>query len=222
MKKIFKEFTEITGQYVSEIPGQERFAYGLSDMDDLFEIEDIIKYDGFYKGSLIRFYDYQKGKVYLPFDLKENIAYGRPIYIRDIFYILQVDFNEGLANIYKYNPGKVLEKIFDYKIKDLSTYNLELIGNDLHLISQDSDKLDIYYPYRKTLKLAENESALLIDDGKVYINAWIEEGWDEENDIASEDYSYYDKLIIKDLDSNIIEERIGNLYRRHDGTWWVS
>lgn len=222
MKKIFKEFSEITGQYVSEIPGQERFAYCLSDMDDLFEIEDIIKYDGFYKGSIIRFYDYQTGKVYLPFDLKENIAYGRPIYIGDIFYILQVDFNEGLANIYKYYPGESLEKITDYKIKDLSTYNLSLSGLDLHLISQDSDKLEIYYPYRKTLKLAENESALLIDDGKVYINAWIEEGWDEENDIASEDYSYYDKLIIKDLESNIIYERVGNLHQGQDGTWWLA
>lgn len=222
MKKIFKEFSEITGQYVSEIPGQARFAYCISDMDDFFEIEDIIKYDGFYKGSIIRFYDYQTGEVYLPFEQKENIAYGRPIYIEDIFYILQVDFNEGLSNIYKYYPGESLEKIFDYKIKDLSTYNLSLIGLDLHLISQDSDKLEIYFPYRKTLKLAENESAFLIDDGKVYINAWIEEGWDDKNNKAGVDYRYYDKIIIKDLDSNIIEERIGNLYQRHDGTWWVS
>lgn len=222
MKKIYKEFSEINGQYIEEIPGQARFGYGLSDMDDFFEIEDIIKYDGFYKGSLIRFYDYQTGKVYLPFDLKENISYGRPIYIGDIFYILQVDFNEGLANIYKYYPEKVLEKIIGYTLKDLSTYNLSLIGLDLHLISQDSESLEIYYPYRKTVKLAENESVLLIDDGKVYINAWIEEGWDEENDIASEDYSYYDKLIIKDLESNIIDERVGNLHQSQDGTWWVS
>lgn len=222
MKEFYKEFSEINGEYVEEIPGQDRFGFGLLDIDDFFEIEDIIKYDGFYKGSLIRFYDYQTGKVYLPFELKENIAYGRPIYIGDIFYILQVDFNEGFANIYKYYPGESLEKIFDYKIKDLSTYNLSLIGLDLHLISQDSNKFEIYYPYRKTVKLAENESVLLIDDGKVYINAWIEEGWDEENDIASEDYSYYDKLIIKDLESNIIDERVGNLHQSQDGTWWVS
>ena len=222
MKKTYKEFSEINGQYLEEIPDQTRFAYGISDLDDFFEIEDIIKYDGFYKGSLIRFYDYQAGKVYLPFDLKENIAYGRPIYIGDIFYILQVDFNEGLANIYKYYPGESLEKIIDYKLKDLSTYNLSLIGLDLHLISQDSDKLEIYYPYRKTLKLAENESALLIDDGKVYINAWIEEGWDESKDKAGEEYSYYDKLIIKDMDSNILSERLGNLHQSPDGSWWLA
>lgn len=222
MTKIYKEFSEIKGQYVEEIPGQARFGYGISDMDDFFEIEDIIKHDGFYKGSLIRFYDYQTGKVYLPFEQKKNISYGKTIYIGDVFYILQVDFNEGLANIYKYYPGQILEKVFDYKIKDLSTYNLELIGNDLHLISQDSENLEIYFPYRKTVKLAGSESVLLIDDGKVYINRWIEEGWDDEKGRAGEDYSYYDKLIIKDFNSNIIEERIGNLYQRHDGTWWLA
>lgn len=222
MKKFYKEFSEINGEYIEEIPGQARFAYGISDMDDFFEIEDIIKYGGFYKGSIIRFYDYQTGEVYLPFEQKENIAYGRPIYIGDIFYILQVDFNEGLANIYKYYPGESLEKIFDYKIKDLSTYNLSLIGLDLHLISQDSDKLEIYFPYRKTLKLAENESALLIDDGKVYINAWIDEGWDDKSDGAGQDYRYYDKVIIKDMDSNIISERIGNLHQSPDGSWWLA
>lgn len=222
MKKFYKEFSEIKGQYVDEISGQDRFAYGTTDVEDFFEIEDIIKLGESYKGSVIRFYDYQTGKVYLPFEQKENVSYGRPIFIDGIFYILQVDFNEGLANIYKYYPGETLEKITDYKLKDLSTYNLELIGSGLHLISQDSDNLEIYYPYRKTVKLAGSESVLLIDDGKVYINRWIEEGWDDEKDRAGEDYSYYDKLIIKDLDSNIIEERIGNLYQRTDGTWWLA
>lgn len=222
MKEIYKEFKEITGEYVDDIPGQARFGYALSDMGDFFEVEDIIKHDGFYEGSVIRFYDYQTGKVYLPFEHKKNISYGKTIYIENIFYILQVDFDEDLANIYKYYPGESLDKIAIHKIKDLSTYNLELIGNDLHLISQDDESLEIYYPYRETVKLGANESVLLVNDGKVYINAWIEEGWDDEEDIASEDYSYYDKLIIKDMDSNIISERVGNLHQRPDGTWWLS
>ena len=222
MTKIYKEFKEITGEYVEEIPGQVRFGYAISDIGDFFEIEDIIKYDGSYKGAVIRFYDYQTRKVYLPFEHKKNISYGKTIYIGNNFYILQVDFNEGLANIYKYYPGEILEKVFDYKIKDLSTYNLGFVGNDLHLISQDSESLEIYYPYRKSVKLEANEGVLLIDDGKVYINRWIEEGWDDENNQEGEDYRYYDKLIIKDFNSNIIEERIGNLYQRHDGTWWLA
>ena len=222
MKEIFKEFSEVKGEYVEEIAGQTRFAYSISNSDDLFEIEETVKIVGFYKGNEICFYDYKTSEIYRPFDLKKNIAYGRVIFIDNSFYILQVDFNEGLANIYKYYPGEILEKITDYKIKDLSTYNLELVGIDLHLISQDSETLEIYYPYRKTIKLEVSESALFIDDGKVYINRWIEEGWDDEKDEAGEDYKYYDKLIIKDFDSNIIEERLGSLHQSPDGTWWLA
>lgn len=222
MKKLYKEFKDITGEYVEEIPGQARFGYGLSDLEDFFEVEETIKVCGYYRGSVIKFYDYQRGKVFLPFDQKENIGYGRPIFIDGRFYILQVNFNEGLVKIYKYYPGEIPEKVFDYKIEDLSTYNLELIGNALHLISQDSESLEIYYPYRKSVKLEANEGVLLIDDGKVYINRWIEEGWDDEKNQEGEDYCYYEKLIIKDFDSNIIEERIGNLYQRPDGTWWIA
>ncbi|WP_276885799.1 hypothetical protein [Anaerococcus lactolyticus] len=222
MKEIFKEFSEVKGEYVEEIAGQSRFAYSISNSDDLFEIEETVKIDGFYKGNEICFYDYKTSEIYRPFDLKKNIAYGRVIFIDNSFYILQVDFNEGLVNIYKYYPGEILEKITDYKVKDLSTYNLELVGIDLHLISQDSETLEIYYPYRKTVKLEVSESALFIDDGKVYINRWIEEGWDDEKDEAGEDYKYYDKLIIKDFDSNIIEERLGSLHQSPDGTWWLA
>ncbi len=222
MKEIFKEFSEVKGEYVEEIAGQSRFAYSISNSDDLSEIEETVKIDGFYKGNEICFYDYKTSEIYRPFDLKKNIAYGRVIFIDNSFYILQVDFNEGLVNIYKYYPGEILEKITDYKVKDLSTYNLELVGIDLHLISQDSETLEIYYPYRKTVKLEVSESALFIDDGKVYINRWIEEGWDDEKDEAGEDYKYYDKLIIKDFDSNIIEERLGSLHQSPDGTWWLA
>lgn len=222
MKEIYKEFSEVKGDYVEEIPGQGRFGYSLSDLEDFFEIEEIIKVGGSYRGSVIRFYDYQRGKVFLPFDQKTNTTYGKPIYSDGSFYILQVDFDEGLANIYKYYPGESLDKIASHKIKDLKTYNLELIGLDLHLISQDDESLEIYYPYRETVKLGANESALLIEDDKIYINAWIEEGWDDEMDRAGEAYSYYDELIIKDFDSNIIEKRIGNLHQRPDGTWWLS
>ena len=222
MKEIFRGFSEIKGGYVEEITGQSRFAYSISNSDDLFEIEETVKIVGFYKGNEICFYDYKTGEIYRPFDLKKNIAYGRVIFIDNSFYILQVDFDEGLANIYKYYPGEILEKITDYKVKDLSTYNLELVGLDLHLISQDSETLEIYYPYRKTVKLEVSESALFIDDGKVYINRWIEEGWDDEKDEAGEDYKYYDKLIIKDFDSNIIEERLGSLHQSPDGTWWLA
>ena len=62
-----------------------------------------------------------------------------------------------------------------------------------------------------------NESVALIDNGKVYIDAWIEEGWDDENDCATDDYKYYGKVIIKDFQGNVISEEIGSLYQGQEG-----
>ena len=58
--------------------------------------------------------------------------------------------------------------------------------------------------------------------GVTYTVLTAKEGWDDENNRAGEDYKYYDKLIIKDLDSNIIEEKIGSLHQSQDGTWWLA
>ena len=32
MKELYKEFSEINGEYVDEIPGQDRFVYATSDI----------------------------------------------------------------------------------------------------------------------------------------------------------------------------------------------
>ena len=63
---------------------------------------------------------------------------------------------------------------------------------------------------------------VFIDDNKVYIEKWVEEGWDDVNDCATNEYKYYHKIIVKDHSGNIISEEIGSLYQAPDGTWWVS
>ena len=34
----------------------------------------------------------------------------------------------------------------------------------------------------------------MIADQKVYLSAWVEEGWDDENDCETEEYNYYEKV----------------------------
>ena len=67
-----------------------------------------------------------------------------------------------------------------------------------------------------------HEGVTLIADEKVYFSAWVEEGWDDENDCAIEDYQYYDKVIVRDFNGNVLSEYIGSLAQRPDGAWWIS
>ena len=215
------EFSKIYGDYVEEIYGQSRLGYSLSDLVDFFEIPEIIEYKGFYKGDVIRFHDFKNGKVYIPFKLEKNVAYGNPIYLNNSYYFLRIDFSKGNISIYKYYPEKYLKEVRDFNIEEVNLYNLSIVGKELHLISNDSN-LEIYYPYRKTIELNENETALFIDEDKVYISAWVEKGWDDEKNVEGPEYEYYDKFIIKDLDGNILSDKKGNLLQHYDGKWWVS
>ncbi len=195
--------------------------YSISDNTDFFDIPEIIKFNGFYKGSIIKFHDYETKDIYAPFELKKNISYGRPTYLDGIYYFLKADFNEELVTIYKYFPDLALEKVADFKIWELNLYNLEIIGTKLYLVSSD-ENLEIYYPVRKTIEMRDNESVMFIEDNKIYSSLWIEENWDDENNIAGSNYRYYDKFCIRNMDGEIIHEQVGNLYQHTNGEWWLS
>lgn len=221
MKDIINRFSKVFGDYVENIDGQTRYGYSFSDYQDFYEIEEIIKYSGYYKGSIIRFHDFETGQLYIPFDLEKNVVYGRVTFLDSFYYFLKADFNTYLITLYSYYPGKTPEKKEDFYIKNLNLYNLMIIGDNPYVVSSD-ENLEIYSPIRKTIKLENNETCLFIKDDKLYISAWIEEGWDDENNVASPNYEYYNKFIIKDMNGKIISEERGNLFQNIDGKWWLS
>ena len=79
-----------------------------------------------------------------------------------------------------------------------------------------------YYPERFSFALQPNETACFIEDDKVYLEAWVEEGWDDEHDCAGPDYMFYDEVIVKDFSGNTLSEEVGSLNQGPDGNWWIS
>ena len=51
---------------------------------------------------------------------------------------------------------------------------------------------------------------------------WIEEGWDKENNCVTDEYKYYDKVLIKDHAGNTLSEEVGSIYQASDGTYWLA
>ena len=112
------------------------------------------------------------------------------------FYFLQGDYNKGIITLYKYLPDELLETVTELNIKKINTYNLCIIGENVHIISQD-EELVCYYPRKFHFKMDPQENVLTIDDNKVYLSKWIENGWDDFNDCASENYEYYEKVVVR-------------------------
>lgn len=217
---MIRKFNERHGVYIEEIAGQKKLAFSKSEMDDFYDMIQLSK-QGNYRGSVLQFYDFENGKIYRPFERRKNIIYGNPIFSKGDYYFLQGDYDTGNITLYKFFPNKILEKVTVLSMEKIDLYNLQLIGNDVHIISQN-ELFRCYYPEQFTFSLESEENVCLIEENCVYSEKWIEEGWDEENNCATENYKFYYKTLIRDFNGNIISEEIGLLYQNIDGTWWIA
>lgn len=215
-----RRFKEVNGKYIEKIYGQDRLAFAMSDNEDLY---DLIAWSerGGYQGAVLYFYDFETGDVYRPFEKKRNVVYSRPEFADGYYYFLQGDYDAKTVVLYRYFPDDILAPVVTLPLDDVDLYNLRIVGNPVHIISQN-EALRCYYPEAFSFPLEPNETVCFIEDGRVYIEAWIEEGWDDENDRATDEYNYYHKIVVKDFHGNLISEEIGALGQAADGTWWMS
>ena len=215
-----RRFKEVNGKYIEKIYGQDRLAFAMSDNEDLY---DLIAWSerGGYQGAVLYFYDFETGDVYQPFEKKRNVVYSRPEFADGYYYFLQGDYDAKTVVLYRYFPDDFFAPVVTLPLDDVDLYNLRIVGNPVHIISQN-EELRCYYPEAFSFPLEPNETVCFIEDGRVYIEAWIEEGWDDENDRATDEYNYYHKVVVKDFHGNLISEEIGALGQAADGTWWMS
>ena len=89
---MLKRFEKVTGSYIETIAGQKRFAFSHSDTADFYDLPERLQYSS-YPGSVLRFYDLGTGKVYQPFDKRQDVLYGNPVFLEGKYYFLQGDFS---------------------------------------------------------------------------------------------------------------------------------
>lgn len=217
---MIRRFKEIEGRYIEKIIGQDRLAFAHSDTNDFYDLIEWSKAGG-YQGSIIMFFDFESGDVYKPFAKRRNVVYSSPVYADGFYYFLQGDYDEKKITLYRYIPQKVLEKVTELSTEKVNLYNLCIVGNPVHIISEQ-DNFQCYYPEKISFPTDPNEHAAFMENGKIYFEAWIEEGWDEEKDCATDHYKYYDKVIIRDYKGNELSEEVGAIYQAADGTWWIA
>ena len=217
---MIKRFREVEGRYIEKIIGQDRFAYAHSDTSDFYDLIEWSKAGG-YQGSIIIFFDFNSGNVYKPFAKKRNVIYSDPVYAGGFYYFLQGDYDEKKIYLYRCIPEDVVEKVAELDAEEVNLYNLRIIGEPVHIVSQDGS-FECYYPERISFPVEGNERAIFMDEGKIYFEAWVEEGWDAEKGCAADQYRYYDKVIVKDYKGNTLSEEVGAIYQAADGTWWIA
>ena len=116
----------------------------------------------------------------------------------------------------------MLEAVAEFGTDEVDLYNLQIVGEKVHVISQNGEVFKCYYPEKISFPLEGSETVELLTDDRVYIEKWIEEGWDEKNNCATDEYKYYDKVLIKDHAGNTLSEEVGSIYQASDGTYWIA
>ncbi len=220
-EQMLKRFSEVNGLYIEKIYGQERLAFAMSDTSDLYDLVEFAERGG-YQGSVIKFYDFENGNVYTPFEKKRDVIYSKPEYADGFYYFLQGDYGIKKVTLFKYLPGEVPEEVAAFGTDEVDLYNLQIVGDKVHVISQDGEAFRCYYPVEISFPLEGNETVVLVTDDRVYVEKWIEEGWDEENDCASDEYRFYDMAVVRDYEGNVVSEEVGAIYRAADGTYWMA
>lgn len=210
----------MSGKCVESIVGQPNIGYSISDFTDFYDMVELSKQGG-YAGSTITFYDWNTGRVYKPFPKEKNVLYGKPIFSKGYLWFLQGDFAKGIYTLFRYLLDTEPEQIIQLDIKDVDPYNLRLIGEEIHITSED-DHIICYYPEKFKFHKESHEGLIMITGNKVYLSEWVEEGWDDKNDCATDEYNYYEKIIVRDFAGTKLSEEVGSLEQRPDGTWWIS
>ena len=218
---MLKRFKERSGIAIEEIIGQDRLAYSLSSTIDFYDFYQWPKGQKC-PGSCLIFYDMLNGSLYKPFEAQEDVLYGKPFYHDGSYAFLKVDRQNDQLVLYAYRPDREPEIIFRSSMKGIDPYNLQIMGEGIHIVSQDSRRFESYYPERYGFEIDPHDTVVFINDDKVYLERWIEEGWDEENSCASEDYRFYHKVIIRDTDGKVLSEELGYLFQNKDGNWWMG
>ena len=72
------------------------------------------------------------------------------------------------------------------------------------------------------MKIIDPPGSFFVAGGLVYVEAWVEEGWDDEHQCAGENYRYYNKLRVKDFGGNTVSEDKGFIFFAPNGDYYIS
>lgn len=180
------------------------------DICDLYEAEEMKKEGKIFVGNCPYFIHYPEGKVYQPFACEKDMYYETPVWDRNHFGILAVDFAKNEIILFTYVPGenpKILHQLSLDEVEDC--YNLKLEMSPWTLGRQTSEEYQMIWPEKKVFAFHGDESLICRDGDVLYLSRWEEEPF------------YKEYVVTVDIATGKeLEVTEGGLYLMPDGTLW--
>lgn len=215
-----RRFDTVRGKYVEPIPEQRRFGFAHTDSNDLYDLVGWAERGG-YPGSTVLIYDFETGRVYEPFQKERDVLFVNPAFADGEIVLLRGDYKNKTLTVFRWLPQTEPRQEAVIDLPEAAFSHLTVIGEGVNVVSHTDGRFTCYYPERLSFPVDVNEYAVLRDSDRLFFETWVEEGWDDENDCATEDYNYYHLIRERDLRGNLLTEQVGSLTKAPDGTWWI-
>ena len=199
--------------YVERVEGSEEWYLGVAfeeDVCDLFEAEMMEKEEKDFMGNCPYFFHYPDGAVYHPFPKKKHVYYENPVWDKDRFGVLAVDFSLKMINIYTYIPGEKPELLHSLCLDEVEDcYNLKLEMSPWILGRQTNNEYEAIWPIKMRFPRGDRESLICRNGTILYFSRW------------TEDPFYHEYVVTVDMETGeeICVEK-GSLYLMPDGNLW--
>lgn len=200
-------------QFIEPLASQSEWYCGTDfSCGELYEAEELYYAGERFEPNRLIFIHHPDGEVVEPITLEKNQYFGRPIQIKGVIYIILVDFDRQIIQIYDCDDGfqsvSLFAEILLSEVADCN--NLLLRGEPLMVTRQGAEnKFEVIWPEKLSFAVDETE-AFIYRDGE----EWVFSRW-------REDPIYREETVLRRKDGSIIEVLPGNLFITPAGEKWI-
>lgn len=225
---VIREIKGLENGYFENIEGTSEWYYShvsSKSFCDLYEAEEIVN-DGYtFVGMGCALIHYPDGKVFKPFEIRENIYVEKPVFLDGKIYFLEVDLDKKIMSLIYIDSEELISGDFDEdkSIEDMKhveaeisllevedCYNLMLKIAPVMITRDGNDGyFEIIYPEKKIYNIEDREGFDFRNGDDMYFASW------------DENPEYEDFVVVRDYEGGEVKRvEKGSIFRMPNGEMW--
>ncbi len=235
---VIREIKGLENGYFENIEGTSEWYYShvsSKSFCDLYEAEEIVN-DGYtFVGMGCALIHYPDGKVFKPFEIKENIYVEKPVFLNGKIYFLEVDFDKKVMRVIYIDSEELISSNFEDGKESNEDKFCNISIEDIKHVEAEISLSEVEDCYNLMLKIApvmitrggnDGYFEIIYPENKIY-NIEDREGFDFRNGedmyFASwdENPEYEDFIVVRDYESGEVKSvEKGSIFRMPNGEMW--
>lgn len=235
---VIREIKGLENGYFENIEGTSEWYYShvsSKSFCDLYEAEEIVS-DGYtFVGMNCVLIHYPDGKVFKPFEIRENIYVEKPVFLNGKIYFLEVDVDKKVMRVIYIDSEELISSNFEDGKESNEDKFCNISNEDIKHVEAEISLSEVEDCYNLMLKISPMMITRAGNDGyfeiiypeKKRYNIDVREGFDFRNGddmyFASwdENPEYEDFIVVRDYESGEVKSvEKGSIFRMPNGEMW--